>query len=149
MKIISNLSPIIFTLFAMSCSALSLAAERTPEGFYQTNPGVEGEKNRLCIWKDAPGTYTVAIATIYCAATFSHDCANAKISDFSFSSKFRNGKLTFYKKETGCSINVGFKNGAAVVSQSVGKCNDTFPNEDAGGQYLRKSELADEHDCAP
>lgn len=138
---------------AGSASALvpSLADKKisSPVGYYESNPGHAGEKNRLCISSGPSNTYQVEISTVYCATAFSPDCANARFGGAYFSAQLKYGKLDFYKTETGCRISIDFKRASAFVTQSIGKCEEQFPYDDASGEYFRKKDTVEENSCSP
>ena len=127
----------------------AFATERTLAGYFETAPGAMGEKNRLCITPKSPDIYFIEIQTVICPSVFSKDCLNAKMGSIAFSAKPKNGKLSFYEADTKCHIDVAVKNKKALITQSLGKCTAQFPNDDAGGMYIKIKSSPSENDCSP
>jgi hypothetical protein len=139
-------------LCALQCATPCIAggSPPSPVGYYEidANTDVFGAKGRLCIRPGTPGTYQVQIATIYCSG-LSEGCASGVPGGADFTSRLIKRHLKFFDAATACSIDIKLGRNGAYVDQSIGKCRDTFPYDNAGGFYVLKKAALTENSCAP
>ncbi len=124
------------SLFSASACA---AGTFSPVGYYETPSGKAGEYNRLSVSQLGENSYSVSVATVYCAYALSADCSNARSGKLDFSASRNGNTLVSDEMRSGCKVNIVFKKNSATIQQT-GEC-PTNPYGPGSQPYEKRSSV--------